>query len=325
MMGRLRIGITLGRASEDLTDLLWSSGINQNAVLLGLLCQRLPMIGEVVFVDCSGRPPPHPLGAWSGIPTIDPAAAAGRLDIIVECGARAEVAAMTSFRDRGGRLVSYMAGNAMALNFEALSSGLPHGEFMSDVPFDAVWITPQHWTMNRDLARITRSPNVSVAPHLWEPLFLTEYARTHGLNPFYKPDRERPARIGVLEPNVNVLKTFHLPLLVCEEAYRAEPSAVAEVLLFNTRHLVGTPHFDDLTTLLDLFGAGRLFAEGRLATPEILARHVDTVVVHQWENDLNYLYWDVLWTGHPLVHNSPAAGEIGYHYRSFDPADGGRA
>jgi hypothetical protein len=32
----------------------------------------------------------------------------------------------------------------------------------------------------------------------------------------------------------------------------------------------------------------------------------------------------VLWSGHPLVHNSPSAAEVGYHYASFDPQDGGR-
>ena len=102
------------------------------------------------------------------------------------------------------------------------------------------------------------------------------------------------------------------------------PALIDRVLLFNTVHLVGMPHFDDLTTSLDLFRAGRLFSEGRLPTPHVLAGIVDAVVVHQWENDLNYLYWDVLWTGHPLIHNSPAAAEVGYYYASFDPADGGR-
>jgi hypothetical protein len=58
---------------------------------------------------------------------------------------------------------------------------------------------------------------------------------------------------------------------------------------------------------------------------EVLHRHVDAVVVHQWQNDLNYLYWDVLWSGHPLIHNSPSIEGVGYAYASFDPADGGRA
>ncbi len=323
---KLRVGVTFGRASDDPTDLLWSSGIGQNCVLLVLLLQRLASICEVVVVDCSGAPAPHPLAAWCGISTATAEEAADRLDLIIECGMRAPADAMHRFRERGGRLVSYMAGNSMAMNFEALASAMPHGEIVSAVPFDAVWITPQHWTMNRASCLLTRSDVVEQVPHIWDPIFVEARARAAGRNPFYKADRDTDAlRVGILEPNVNVLKTFHLPLLACEEAFRLAPESIDNVLLFNTSLIKLVPHFLELTSSLDLFRAGKLFAEGRMPIAEVLHTHVDAVVVHQWENDLNYLYWDVLWSGHPLIHNSPSIEGVGYAYASFDPADGGRA
>ncbi len=322
----LRVGVTFARPSDDLTDLLWSSGISQNAVLLVLLLTRLADVGEVVVVDASGAPKPHPLAAWCGVPTLTPVEAAAHLDLIIECGMRADAETMARFRDRGGRLVSYMAGNSMAMNFEALASGMGHGEIVSSVPFDAVWITPQHWTMNRASCALTRSPVVRQVPHIWEPIFIEARARAAGRSPFFKDDRPNEAlRLGVLEPNVNVLKTFHLPLLACEEAFRTAPETVDHVLLFNTAAIKTVPHFLELTSALDLFRAGKLFSEGRMPTAEVLHTHVDAVVVHQWQNDLNYLYWDVLWSGHPLIHNSPAIEGCGYAYADFDPADGGRA
>ncbi|MDB5696493.1 MAG: hypothetical protein JWN21_2036 [Sphingomonas bacterium] len=324
-MASLRVGITFSRSAEDIASLLWSSGINQNAVLAVMAFRRLPIVADTFVVDCSGLSAPHPLATWAGVPTLSPADAAERCDVVIEIGARAPVVDMERLRARGGKLVSYMAGNAMAMNLEALSSGLSHGEIPSLVPFDAVWITPQHWHMNRDLCRIMRSDKVTRCPHIWDPIFFDLFARTHALNPFYRrEDAARPWRIAVMEPNINVLKTFHLPMLVAEEAYRARPELIDRVLLFNTLHLVGNPHFDDITTGLDLHKSGKMFAEGRFATPVILAEHADAVVVHQWENDLNYLYWDVLWSGHPLIHNSPSARDVGYYYTSFDPADGGR-
>lgn len=322
----LRIGVTLGPGA-DLARLVWASGIHQNTALLILLLQRLPSVASVVGVDASGGTAPHSIATWCGVPTMPAGATIGALDVLIECGGRADPEVMARFRDSGGKLVSYMAGNAMALDFEALSSGLGHGEVMSRVPFDATWITPQHWHMNRALCLLTRSSVAEIVPHIWEPLFIAQAARDLGLDPFFKAGgagATRPWRIAVLEPNVNVLKTFHLPLLVAEEGFRRAPALIDRVLLFNTRHLVGVPHFDDLTTSLDLNRAGKLFAEDRLPTPEILARHADAVVVHQWENALNYLYWDVLWTGHPLIHNSPDIDGAGYRYADFDPADGGR-
>jgi hypothetical protein len=46
----------------------------------------------------------------------------------------------------------------------------------------------------------------------------------------------------------------------------------------------------------------------------MLGREVDCVITHQWENDLNYLYWDVLSLGYPLVHNSSRIKDAGYYY-----------
>lgn len=324
-MASLRVGLTLSRPVDDLPNLLWSQGLNQNAVLLAMLMRRLPDVASVVMIDCSDRPGPHPLATWLGVPTVRSADVPDTLDLVIEIGGRPQPDYLHAFRDRGGKLVSYMAGNAMAMNFEAIARALPHGEHISPVPYDACWLTPQHWHMNRDLCRITRTPNTRVAPHLWEPIFFDAFAREAGVDPSFKRARVADGwRIGVLEPNINALKTFHFPLLVAEEAFRIAPDRITEVLLFNTQHFVGVPHFDDITASTDLFKAKKLFVEGRHATPLALARHVDAVVVHQWQNDLNYLYWDVLWTGHPLIHNSPSAREAGYYYEPFDPSDGGR-
>lgn len=327
-MTGLKVGVTLSRISDDLTNLLWSAGIGQNCALLLMLLQRLPVVAQAVGVDCSGKPGPNPLAAWCGVPTLPPDEAAGELDVVIELGARQPTDAARRLKDRGGRIVSYMAGNSMAMNFEAVSSRLPHGEIMADLPFDAVWVTPQHWTMNRALCLLTRSDKVERCPHIWEPIFLESLARQSNCNPFFRRGRAgdgQPWRIGVLEPNINVLKTFHLPMLACEEAFRAAPDLIGQVMLFNTQHLIGVPHFDEITMGTDLGRSGRMTAEPRLPTAQLLGALIDAVVVHQWQNDMNYLFWDVLWTGHPLVHNAPSAQEVGYFYRSWDPADGGRA
>ena len=43
------------------------------------------------------------------------------------------------------------------------------------------------------------------------------------------------------------------------------------------------------------------------------------------ENGQNYLYYDVLYGGYPLIHNSTLIGDAGYYYPDFDSAAGGRA
>lgn len=326
----VRVGVTIvgptPGAPLDVDGLLWSSGIAQNIVFLAMALQRLPEIELVALVACPGGAADHPFATRFGLPCLDQADCAGNLDLVIELGARAHPEAMAAFRAAGGKLVSYVAGNVMAMNFEAVACHVPHGEIMSAAPFDAVWITPQHWRMVRSYAALTRSPQVLQAPHIWSPRLLIDSAARAKARLFWRP---RPpgsrARIGVFDPNVNVLKTFHLPLLVCEEAHRRRSEALDRVLLFSAAHLKGLTHVEEFCAATDLARAGRVFLEGRFALAEMLGSHVDLVVTHQWENALNYLYWDVLYAGFPLVHNAAPLAEIGYHYRDFDPQDGARA
>ena len=323
-MKRLKLGITV-IAGQDAHSALWSSGIAQNIVYLALLFQRLPQVESCCLISCpaGAGPDSHPLAEMYGLATMSLQDACQSLDVVIELGARAETEHTGPLRERGGKLVSYMAGNTMAMNFENLANKVPYGDFINEVGFDAVWITPQHWHMNHAYAAITRTPNCVVAPHIWHPTCLTASAYQMKTNPFWRPPETQGWRIGVFDPNINVVKTFHLPLLVSEEAYRQQPELINRVLLFSADHLKGNQHFEQFIAATDLGRAGKVFAEQRHLVGQMMGSHIDAVVTHQWENDLNYLYWDVLYLGWPLIHNSPAFKEAGYYYPAFDPQGGG--
>lgn len=323
-MKPLKVGITVA-AGQEAHSALWSSGISQNIVYLAMLMQRLPSVETCVLVVC---PPgvadgPHALGELYGLTSLQLGEAAESLDVIIELGARAEVAWMEPFRARGGKLVSYMAGNAMAMNFEDLANDVGYGDYINETGFDAVWITPQHWRMNHAYCAVTRTPNVVITPHIWHPMCLTASAARLGVNPFWRPPSSPAWRIGIFDPNVNALKTFHFPLLVCENAYRGGPEMIDRVLMFSANHLMGNTHFEQFCAATDLGRANKVFAEERFLVAQMLGSHIDAVVTHQWENALNYLYWDVLYLGWPLIHNSPDFADVGYYYPAFDPIAGG--
>ena len=324
-MKRLKIGITV-IAGQDAHAALWSSGIAQNTVYLALLFQRLPEVELCALVSCPAGvgPEAHPLAEMYGLQTMQLQDAVESLDIIIEMGLRADTEHTGPFRARGGKLVSYMAGNTMVMNFENMASAVRYGDYINEVGFDATWITPQHWRMNHAYSAVTRTPNTVIAPHIWHPMCLTESAYRLKTNPFWRPPDDPGWRIGVFDPNVNVVKTFHFPLLVCEEAHRAQPGLINRVLLFSADHLMGNPHFEQFCAATDLGRANRVFAESRYLVGQMMGSHIDAVVTHQWENDLNYLYWDVLYLGWPLIHNSVEFKDTGYYYPEFDPQTGGQ-
>ena len=46
--------------------------------------------------------------------------------------------------------------------------------------------------------------------------------------------------------------------------------------------------------------------------------YADVVFSWQWENNLNYLYFDVAWMGWPIIHNANLCKDVGYYYKTFD-------
>jgi hypothetical protein len=63
-----------------------------------------------------------------------------------------------------------------------------------------------------------------------------------GIDPQFK--RPETWSLATFDPNINVVKSFHIPLLVAEAAHRKKPDQIRRMMLFCTEHLKGRPHFE---------------------------------------------------------------------------------
>ena len=309
---RLKVGITIGPA-QDAQALLWANGLSQNIVYLALLLQRLPIVSELGLI-CDVQP--HAVATAYGLPVWGVEQAAAHCDVVIELGARSFGAAQVdTLRAHGGKIVS----------FEALAHGGQAAEQLVKHKFDAAWLLPQHWHMCRSYCALLGSANVQEIPVLWDPVFLNHTAALMRKNVFWRePDGGKYA-LGCFDPNINVLKTFHLPLLVTEEAYRIDDSRIDKLLLFGAMRLKDSRHVTEMILATDIGQAGRISLEERHSLVHVMGSNVHAVVTHQWENNRNYLYYEVLYLGWPLVHNVPSLSDAGYFYEQFNPQDGGRA
>jgi FkbM family methyltransferase len=132
-------------------------------------------------------------------------------------------------------------------------------------------------------------------------------------------------RVCVFEPNLCMVKTSIIPMLVCEEAYRQKPP-FAEIFRFcNTYKSKDNQSFVRFAQSLDIVKNGLSSFDNRFHYYEFMAHHGDCVVSHQWHNAQNYLYYETLHGGYPLVHNSPILKDVGYYYPDFDCRAGGEA
>jgi hypothetical protein len=164
-------------------------------------------------------------------------------------------------------------------------------------------------------------------PHIWAPYFLERriaQLANEGIAFGYQPGR-RKWRLSTLEANISVVKTCHYPMLACEAFFRAQPDAVEHLYVVNALHMKAHPTFLYFANSLNLIRQHKATFEQRFDLAGFLSQHADAVVSHQWENAQNYLYYDVLHGGYPLIHNSPMLGDAGYYYPGFDSEAGGRA
>lgn len=322
---KLHVGVTLHLRGGHQS--IWENGIFQNCYFLAQLLRQLPLVGRAVIV-CSGEgrvPHASMMLSDAGIAFIDAEEAHATLDVVIEMSAQLEDDWARSFRAAGGRYVWMRVGNDFVIDIERAIFDKPHAGLASDKPYDAVWTIPEYARSCHDYFAITTRAPVRIVPHLWTPYFLDRSiaALPADLRWGYRPGRAR-WRVCAFEPNVCMVKTSIVPMLACEEAYRVAPAMFETVRVCNTLQVKEHAKFVHFARSLDIVNHGVASFEGRYPLAEFMAAQGDCVVSHHWENGQNYLYYEALYGGYPLVHNSEFIRPCGYFYPDFDCAEGGR-
>lgn len=316
----LKVGISL--FLRDGNQSIWENGIYQNGYFLWQLLARCPSIESVFFVN--GGPgavsPATPLFPGDAPPIIDLASAMAGLDIIVELSAQLDADWSRQFAERGGRIIAMRVANDYVIDAERMAFGLSPGLLMAGTPYSEVWTLPAFAQSCAAYYETGLRAPVRIMPHLWNASLLEQTQRDFG----YRPGRAR-WRVAVLEPNICSVKTCHLPMLAADVAHRLNPQAIETLRVFNALAFKVHDGFVAFARSLDLVRQGLATFEGRLPIGEIMGPVCDAILSHHWQNAQNYLYYEALHGGFPLIHNSAALGGCGYRYRDFDPGDGARA
>jgi hypothetical protein len=323
---KLRVGVSLH--IRDGAQSIWENGIFQNCAFLVQLLNRSPAVEKAVLVNGSNVAvvPEGLMLKNSGLAIIGLDEAQQSLDVVIEMSALLPLEWTQQFRERGGRVAWMRVGNDYVIDIERAMFNKPSGSIASAKKYDAVWTLPQYERSCRDYFGLAARAPVRFVPHLWTPYFFDRGIATlpAHLKYGYQPGRKR-WRACMFEPNVCMVKTSFVPMLSCEEAYRRRPDMLERVAILNTLHMKDDVTFLHFARSLDIVNHGLASFEGRFATYEFMANFGDCIVSHQWENAQNYLYYEALYGGYPLVHNSPLLRDWGYYYPDFDCQAGGDA
>lgn len=324
---QLRVGVSIYVRKGQQS--LWENGIYQNCIFLVMLLMRSPIVGSTYLVAGGGDGGPEDAGAFladSPVPLIDMATAAANLDVMIEMSAQLDRDWVIAFRERGGKVVSMRVGNDYVIDIERMVFDKPNGLLISGAPYDEVWTLPEYEKTCVPYYGSTFRAPVRVVPHLWSPIVLErEAARLpEGRSFGYQPGRRR-WRAGIFEPNICMVKTSFIPMLCCETAHRTDPNVLEHVWAYNTFHLKDHVSFNAFARSLEIVRHGLASFEGRFPFCQVVAADVDAVICHHWENGQNYVYYEALYGGYPLIHNTHLIGDCGYRYHDFDCEEGGNA
>lgn len=187
---------------------------------------------------------------------------------------------------------------------------------------DEMWIIPS-LEFSRDYFQTLRGKPAFVVPHLWSPELVRMsaplYIKLPESSMVYNPLRTgAKLNILILEPNLNYCKNAWLPIVASEKLHQENPGLIDQVYVFNF------PTHDHAYKMVETLSLGsKLRKFKRLHLPEILSHFNNEVsrpivLCHQTNNTLNYLYYEILHYGFPLVHNSPDLGDCGYRYPDHD-------
>ncbi len=319
----LKVGLTVFIGSANSS--IWSNGAIQNYVFLYLLLRQLPAVADVVLVN--GGDSDDVTGLLLDdlpIRVVRLHEAVASFDVLIEGGAQVDWQTAAAFRARGGKLVTYQVGNSYVMDVETVLFGRSASRTFDGTRFDAVWTLPHHAPTCRSYWEVMHRSRVEVLPYIWSPLFLDQSIATVPDGGYfgYAPGRAKK-RIAILEPNLNVVKTFHYPMLVCERAYRQSPELIQSIHVTNTAHITHDPVMQNFMCHTDAGQAGVATIEDRYPIAHFMALYADVVVAHQWQNALNNMYLDVLYGGYPLIHNSTMV-DAGYYYPEFDAEAGAK-
>jgi hypothetical protein len=216
------------------------------------------------------------------------------------------------------RVIGFICGNSLLMHLEAFVGTSPVQSLVTkSQPIDKLWII-EAFSFMAPYLRILRDAPTKLVPHLWSPSLIENAARKklgtlEGLP--YKPKLGQKYTIVVLEPNINIVKTALIPAMAAEKAYLDNPDSIDEVFIFNFPEK--NPNAWAIIDSLSVRKKIRIFKSLHIVDILSFFNSKDSMpifVSHQLYTPWNYLYYELMNYGYPLVHNSVYFKDYCYFY-----------
>lgn len=331
MERKVRIGITI--AVPDYSDSLFSNGIRQNVLILRELYEKCRNVESAYIINTANDPKKENINEefnpyLKHIITLQESLE--KCDLIVVGQGSLSQDVCRTLKKEGKKLVKHIMGPELSTFNETIlfkdnsEARNIYGRNKGNI--SAIWISEHYYKRDKYFFQTMYDAEVFVGPYVWDPGFITSHINTllkqenNTHTGRYVPSGKKQKRICSMEPNINVVKTSVLPIIIGEQLYRKYPDTIDRCYLFSANKIKLKTDLINFVKDLDVYKAQKMFFESRYPIVWALQQHTDIVLSHQNQNELNYLYLDASWMGYPVVHNSPMMKELGWYYEENDVA-----
>ena len=331
----MRVGITLNVQKEKS---LFANGLKQNCFMLYDVLNLIDSVTEVSMVNTNHTITDEELKNISWVKEYNvirwDKETKNHIDVLMTLDTVPSEYDLQKFRDGGkNKIVGYKGGNSLIMHIEDIlfdnrygSKNTPKNGVVISESFDEIWMVPQQEFHNKDYFELSHNCESKVVPFVWSPKFieeLSEYYIKKGINPHFDDKTFDKWKIGMVEPNLSVLKNL-LPIIYsCEYAYNKNPDAIAEINVMNGKKLMQNETLKSIVTKFNSHKDKKMIFDARYNIVYTIAKHIDIMVSNQWGNALNYAYLDTVYFGTPLIHNAHLCKDLGYYYEDFKIIDAG--
>jgi hypothetical protein len=333
-MENLKIGITIGL--KDNKESIWTNGIKQNVLILARLLKNSGKNYDVCLlntfeVDWSEKP--------SYLKDMDIHYFKDKyedVDLLVVMGAQITNEQIRHFKSLPNKkIIAYKCGNNYVITMENILFKESEDKlYQFETDYDELWYIPQQHEVNNGYYTTLYRTNSFIVPFIWHNQYLhealVEVEQSYKKGTFKKDWRyeigKEQKRIGVMEPNLNIVKFCLIPAMIAEESYRTKTGKkhIDKLMLTNAQMVSKHKEFLAMIKTFDLYNDGKITAESRYQTAYILTQHIDVLVCHQILNPLNYIYLDAAYMGYPVLHNAPLCKDLGYYYEGSNTVEGAK-
>ena len=309
-----KIGITL--PAKKLLN-FWTNGLGQNAITLYRLLEKQ---GYDVWFLTDRNEKLKTSKNLKGIKwkvVWDSVKSGERFDLLLEIGFSFQGGNEKYRQQLTDNMVAIKYGNEIMWDLESMTKQGCTREIIptSDEPIQEIWISPHFQFGDQYIKTKHKASSVKVCPYIWSTEFIEGAIKKSSKDPRYSPDNKKA--IGVFEPNLQIVKSCLIPVMICEEAHN-QNIAFDSAWIFGTDHIRKSKQVIDLFKNLKISRAGKISFEDRRSLCYCLSNYVDIIISHHHFNSLNYLTLEALYLGYPIIHNSKDFKDAGYYYEDFD-------